>query len=343
MNQHEINCCLGSSKKWLPIFLQKVTKHFNILDINDYKLLIRYLTNHLNNYEFIWLLDIMKTKYVKIPNAGANLDNDNRNDNNNPTFERLVETNPWIYGKRSIFEKIIRDKYITDQKCFKKLHPRRRRLWVRFSPKSIVSRDDLAILCGHCYNLFNLNLLENGNNQSPSEYYSEEDWIINNYQGNPIKSECMEDAIFLGDKDNLDEYHTSATVLPFPTKNESRKECCICWQFFISKCGNCEFDITMCNPIYNNKKFHCLGCYYFEIVLNQLHSALTLSHCGTKCMDNKWNKDTKQWPFRRIEPKITDFCIYSKDIQWSIIVQESDMLADEIYIDAQAGWNIHSK
>lgn len=43
-----------------------------------------------------------------------------------------------------------------------------------------------------------------------------------------------------------------------------------CWGNFVSNCLDCGYEV------YKNNKIECLACYYFEHVLNELHSTFVL-------------------------------------------------------------------
>jgi hypothetical protein len=48
-----------------------------------------------------------------------------------------------------------------------------------------------------------------------------------------------------------------------------------CWDFFVSRCTNCNYKVAQIDRRY--QKDGCLGCYYFEFVLNELHKVFTTS------------------------------------------------------------------
>lgn len=52
-------------------------------------------------------------------------------------------------------------------------------------------------------------------------------------------------------------------------ENKTKLVSTVCWGNFISKCKNCKYEV------YKNNEINCLACYYFQTVLNELHSVFT--------------------------------------------------------------------
>lgn len=106
----------------------------------------------------------------------------------------------------------------------------------------------------------------------------------------------------------------------------------VCWRFFKSTCKVCCFQVA--DPPKGSPR-HCLACYYFLDVLNQL---VTL-FCKPDCVGSKWNSNRPSWPSRCVEPIITDFNDYDAETKWNIIYQEGCCDAEEIMPVAQAHWD----
>lgn len=156
--------------------------------------------------------------------------------------------------------KAVRDVTLSTCDNLRHLHPRRQRLWtwydVNFSSWDYVR-------CGHCERLVIAALgLPDSNYDLFDEY--DEPFPGTLYDGTRVEDlwdwPFIDEAYEIGDEPPL---CTWVTVNSLDDR--------FCWRFFISNCERCHYKVWPAPP---GSQSHCLACYYFEHVLNELMDKL---------------------------------------------------------------------
>lgn len=178
------------------------------------------------------------------------------------------------------------------------LHPRRRHLWFpsEFSVLCLGSENDLE--CGHCRQLcsqfcIDAEFCRVEENFDPDDLLGDlefdDDCKILNYAQQVILVEPLLDQVdSFGDDPG---YYPQIAV---SSTNDINKGT-VCWRFLKTTCERCGYQVALGPP--GN---HCLACYYFMHVLNELVASLTRRDCPTDCLHHPFNKMVAQWPHRII-------------------------------------------
>lgn len=197
----------------------------------------------------------------------------------------------------------------------KKLHPLRRRLAIlnEFSQMYLGTID--YVQCGHCYQLVHeaLAALDIKENEWQNdlmehfpEYVKEDDQPVNNnvlsdlpikdYANNPLwklevvcgdifRTEFIDtgegDGYFPHDLFDKRDYQVE------DTEDIDGPDPVLCWRFFKTTCKVCNYQVAP-------SKAHCLACYYFLDVLNELVASL----CPIECWESEWNQ-VRRWPRKK--------------------------------------------
>lgn len=232
-----------------------------------------------------------------------------------------------------------------------KLHPARRRLYIvnEFSLMWLGSISSMQ--CGHCVQLLRdaaekieeiYSPLPNHEENDLEDIIYEKYHLTNpnilkelplvNYQFEPLWSvDLFEDYPFLTKYDDDDDgsgYNpgdlTSANGCLEEEALESIKEPkpVVCWRFFKTACKMCGYQVA---PAPQNSKAHCLACYYFMDVLNQLAATL----CKPECRGSKRNLNRINWPKRKmVDTHYVDFNLLDQQTKFAIIYQEGAVEAE---------------
>jgi hypothetical protein len=184
-----------------------------------------------------------------------------------------------------------------------RLHPRRRHLWHLNEHYFMWLGHESAVLCTHCDAL----IIQLG----IDSYSVPVDGDFTDYFYNPAFTEIMEAEanviklldyagreVFADDLiDQTDEfgddphYHPVLAYQPFPLTTGT-----VCWRFFKTKCQRCSYEVAAAPAA---SKEHCLACYYFRHVLNELLASLTKRDCPAACLSLSFNQ-ARQWPLWEI-------------------------------------------
>lgn len=106
----------------------------------------------------------------------------------------------------------------------------------------------------------------------------------------------------------------------------------VCFRFFKSNCNLCGYQAA---PAPDGS--HCIGCYYFVNVLNELMGSLTLRDCEPQCLDRDVNQ-VKQWPRSRVKTR----CLERTREEWAAIIDcEREAVYQEELAIAKASWITH--
>ncbi len=184
---------------------------------------------------------------------------------------------------------------------FVQLHPRRRKLWHPYEYTQLCLQDP-DVECKHCQMLeaqyfrdkYSVPITHNMmdyfwiNEDLPD---IDEDDVLENFDKQPIQLQSIVDHSE-GFGDDPDYYPTLA-IQDFSLQSGT-----VCWRFLKTECTFCGYRVLP-SPV---KDRHCLACYFFRDVLNELTASLTSLICRLKsCLEDPWNATVKQWPHRRIE------------------------------------------
>jgi len=185
------------------------------------------------------------------------------------------------------------------------LHHKRRQMWSWYDFPAIGDLSQVT-LCGHCYKLDH----EDSNT---------------NYSGHEFTNEKSR-------------FHWgTAYVDEYSVKHNSGYDgdgyCC--WRFFASRCDCCKFEVFQMNEPWcddilervskKHPKSRCLACYYFTIVLNDV--VATTHECT--------------WPIAKVKVNVVDFNLFSSEKKQNIIIEESDVIANTLYVEARKNWDDH--
>ena len=140
--------------------------------------------------------------------------------------------------------------------CLQHLHPRRRRLWTWYELEGKCNFGEY-VRCGHCERLVIAALgLPDSDYDCAIEY--EEAFPGTLYDGTFVEN--------LYDGPYIDEYYDIGEDPPLCADvTVSSLDDRFCWRFFISDCDHCHYKVWP-----STSGSHCLACYYFEHVLNEL-------------------------------------------------------------------------
>lgn len=170
------------------------------------------------------------------------------------------------------------------------LHPARRKLWHWFD-FSLMPLGDPDINCGHCTALVHQHFYDNNDNYTfDIDDYSEpeEEETVLNYKGETVSIWKVSDGETFGDDPP---YYPALSLEEFCFGSGW-----VCWRFLVTDCVSCKYQVAP-SPFVDD---HCLACYFFLTVLNELVACQAKRFCPASCLKSTWNQGVKQWPYRCI-------------------------------------------
>lgn len=247
-----------------------------------------------------------------------------------------------------------------------KLHPARRRLYIvnEFSLMWLGSISSMQ--CGHCVQLLRdaadqleeihgplpdyEDDLENLENVIYEKYHLENPNILKelslvNYQSKPLWSVVLfEEYPFRTQYDDSDDgsgYNPGDLTSANGCLNEEGLESIegpepvVCWRFFKTTCKVCGYQVA---PAPQDSQAHCLACYYFMDVLNQLAATL----CKPECSASERNIIRVVWPKRKVvDTHYVDFNLFDQQTKFAIIYQEGAVEAELMMSTAEESFKSH--
>ncbi len=205
------------------------------------------------------------------------------------------------------------------RKCFNKISDKRKLNtygWYQCNTKRNLY--DNEAYCGHCFK----NMIEKLNyktfNMDKYPYFNSGKILYKLYKYHYNKDitfvrflmqECEEEVLNEEEPDSIycEHFYCDTCV----EHNDEFKNTHVCWRYFVSHCKYCNYDVIKINE-------ECGSCYYFTNVLNEL---------------SEFNK-----PLKKVDTNVVDFNNFKKDVQYKIILQESDEISRECYKEAKKHW-----
>lgn len=147
------------------------------------------------------------------------------------------------------------------------LHPKRRCLWTWYDLGCMWLDFGYSVRCGHCVRLCLSELLlpDVARLDDVLELLDEEldgldipDYLVS-YSGQPVDTWLV-----------VDESHDWGDDPPFYAAASVNNLDQFCWRFFIAQCNHCNYRVWPAPSTLD----HCLACFYFRHVLNELMTKL---------------------------------------------------------------------